>query len=53
MDLEKRTSKAILIKLHILVHHHKGNILTKGHYLFMHFDQIIPLYGLKKSQMWP
>jgi len=47
------TIEAIIIKLHIFVHHHMGIILTKGHHPFMPLDLNVSLYGLIKSQMWP
>ena len=43
-------TKAYVLKLHTLVHHHKGYNLTKGHNSVMHFDKIMPLYGLRDLQ---
>ena len=36
------------MKLHTLVHHHKGYNLTKGHNSMILFDRIMPLNGLRK-----
>ena len=40
--------QATSMKLHTLVHHHKGYNLTKGHNSMRLFDKIMPLYGLRK-----
>ena len=40
--------QATSMKLHTLVHHHKGYNLTKGHNSMRLFDKIMPLYGLGK-----
>jgi len=36
--------EANLMKLHLLVHHHKGCNLTKSHNSARLFDKILPLY---------
>ena len=48
-------TEANVMKPHTLVHHHKGYNLTKGHNSVMHFDQIMPLYGLRDftDERWP
>ena len=41
------------MKLFKHIKYYKDVILIKGHNYVMHFDQIISLYGPRKSQIWP